>query len=142
MPDPTSRIRFSSVFPQEGMAHIAQTLSGSDIDGMVRVWPNSPGLEASRCAGIFGPGFWKDATGPLPVSQFKTQVRSSTDVLDNIVRNQPGSDLFWLIVPGFGQTDPVRKQANMQESSGPLLANVFQPIQTGSDPTCLLGKAF
>ena len=39
-------------------------------------------------------------------------------------------------VSGFGQMDPVRMQAGVQQSSGPLLANAFQPIQTGceSDP--------
>ena len=48
---------------------------------------------------------------------------------------------FWLTVSGFGQTDPVRKQAGVQESSGPLLANASQPIRTGceSDLACLLG---
>ena len=34
---------------------------------------------------------------------------------------------FWLTVSGLGQTDPVRKQAGVQESSGPLLANASQP---------------
>ena len=38
---------------------------------------------------------------------------------------------------GFGQTDPVRKQAGVQQSSGPLLASASQPIRTGSDPACL-----
>ena len=43
---------------------------------------------------------------------------------------------------GFGQTDPVQKQAGVQESSGPLLANASQPIRTGGelDPACLLGS--
>ena len=41
---------------------------------------------------------------------------------------------------GFGQTDPVRKQAGVQQSSGPLPANASQPIRTGceGDPACLL----
>ena len=60
---------------------------------MVRFWPNASGLEASRCAGIIWPGFWKDATGPLPVSHFPTRFCSSTDVPDNTVQNQPRSDL-------------------------------------------------
>ena len=77
-------------FSEEGMDHTVQNRSGSDLDGLVRVWPNASGLEASRCAGIIWPGFWQDATGPLPVSHFQTRFRSSTD---NIVQNQPGSDL-------------------------------------------------
>ena len=44
-------------------------------------------------AGILGPGFWQDATGPLPVSHFETRFRSSADVPDNTVPCQPGSDL-------------------------------------------------
>ena len=75
------------------MNHIVQNRPGSDLDGLVRVWPNSPGLKASWCAGIVGPGFWQDATGMLLVSHFQTRLRSSTDVPDNILQNQPGSDL-------------------------------------------------
>ena len=84
-------IRFR--FSKEGMDHIAQIRPGSDLAGLVRVWPNASDLEASWCAGIIGPGFWQEATGPLSVSHFQTRFRSSTDVPDNIVQNQPGSDL-------------------------------------------------
>ena len=66
---------------------------GSHLDGLVKVRPNASSLVASRCAGIIGPGFWQNATSPLPVSQFHTRFRSSTDVPDNTVQNQPGSDL-------------------------------------------------
>ena len=93
MPDPTSRIRFGSVFSKEGMDHIAQNRPGSDLDGLVRVWPNASGPKASWCAGIIWPGFWQYATGPLPVSHFQTRFCSSADVPDNIVQNNPGSDL-------------------------------------------------
>ena len=75
------------------MDHIVQNRPGSDLGGLVRVWPNASGLEASCCAGIIRPGFWQDATGPLPVSHFQTRFRSSTDVPDNIVQNQPRSSL-------------------------------------------------
>ena len=80
MPDRTSRVRFSSVFPKN-----VQNRPGSDLDVLVRVWPNASGLEASRCAGIIWPGFWQDVTGPLPVSHFQTRFRSSTDVPDTNV---------------------------------------------------------
>ena len=41
----------------------------------------------------------------------------------------------------FGQMDPVQKQAGVQESSDPLLANASHLIWTGyeSDPACLQG---
>ena len=52
---------------------------------MVRVWPNVSGPEANRCAGIIGPSFWYDATGPLPIFHFQARFRSFTDVPDHIV---------------------------------------------------------
>ena len=56
MPSPSSRIRFGSVFPKEGPDRIVQNRPGSDLDGLVRLWPNASGPEASRCARIIGPG--------------------------------------------------------------------------------------
>ena len=70
-----------------------QNRPGSDLDGLVRVWPNASGLEASLCEGIIRPGFWQDAAGPLPVSHFQTRFHSSRDVPDHTVQNQPWSDL-------------------------------------------------
>ena len=61
---------FQLRFSKEGMGHIVQTRRGSDLDGLVRVWPHASGPEASWCAGTIWPGFWQDATGPLPVSDF------------------------------------------------------------------------
>ena len=113
-------------FSKEGMDYIVQNRPGSGLDGLVRVWPNASGLEASRGVRIIGPGFWQSATGPLPVCHFQTQLQSSTDVPDHIVQNQPGSDLvlsdcarFWpngsgpeasrcvgIIRPASGQSFP------------------------------------
>ena len=84
---------FQFCFSKECMDHIARNRPGSDLDGVVRVWPNTSGLEASRCAGIIGPSFWQDATGLLPIFHFQTWFHSSTDIPDNTVQNQPGSDL-------------------------------------------------
>ena len=132
---------FQLRFFKEDMDYTVQNRPGSDLDGLVRVWPNTSGLEASWCAGIIWPGFWQDATGPLPVSHFQTRFRSSTDVPDNIVQNHPGSCLvladcvrFW--PNGSGP------EASRQESSRPLLANASTLIRTGceSDPACLLGS--
>ena len=101
-PDSICRIRlpasvkapfFFFFFFKEGMDHIVQNRPVSDLDGLVRIWPNASGLGTSWCAGIISPGFWQDATGPLPVSHFETRFRSSADIPDNIKQNQPGSDL-------------------------------------------------
>ena len=78
-------------FFKEDTDHAMQNWPGSDVDGLV--WLNTSGPEASRCAGITGPGFWQDATGPLPVSHFQTKFRSSANIVDNIMQNRPGSDL-------------------------------------------------
>ena len=82
---------FQLRFSKEGRDHIVQNRSGSDLGNLVRVWPNVSGLEASWCAGIIRPGLWQDATGPLPVSLFKTRFGSPTDIPDNTVQNQPRS---------------------------------------------------
>ena len=103
----TSRVSLISVFSKKAWILLCKT----DPD---RIWMGSgfgrtrlsgleawsgfgrtrlSGLEASRCAGISRPGFWQDATGPLPVPLFQTRFRSSTDVPDKTVPNQPGSDL-------------------------------------------------
>ena len=84
---------FQFHFSTEGMDHIALNQLRSNLDSLVRAWQNTSGLEGSQCAGIIGPGFWQDATSPLPVSHFQTWFRSSTDVLDNTVQNQPRSNL-------------------------------------------------
>ena len=83
---------FQLRFSKEGIDGIVQNRPGSDLNALVMVWPNASGLEARRCAGFIWPGFWQDATGLLPVSHFQTRFRSSTDVSDNILQNQPGSD--------------------------------------------------
>ena len=93
MPDPTSRIRFGSVLPKNTRITITvQNRPGSDLDGLVRSWPNGSGPEASRCAKIIGARFWQNATDPLPISHFQTRWCSSTNCLDRTVQNQRGHD--------------------------------------------------
>ena len=77
------------------------------------------------------------------VFHFQARLRSSTDVTDHIVQKQPRSDLVLTDCPFFYQTDPVHKQAGVQESAGPLLANVSEPIRFGceTEPACLLGMS-
>ena len=65
---------FQLRFSKEGLDHIVHNRPGSDLDCLVMVWPNASGLEASRCVGITGPGFWQNATGPLPVSPLSDSV--------------------------------------------------------------------
>ena len=91
------------------MDHTVQNRPGSDLDGLVRVWPNASGLDPIWIA-LSGFGqthpVWKQAgmqesSGPvsgrtsflLPVFHFQTRLQSSTDSPDHTVLNQPGSCL-------------------------------------------------
>ena len=125
-------------FSKEGMDHIVWNRSWSDLGG--RVWPNASGLEASWCAGIIRPGFWKDATRPLPIFYFQTRLQSSTDVADHTVQNQPRSDLALADCQVLAKQTRSGSKSGLQKSSGPLLANTSKPIRIGceSDPACLL----
>ena len=68
---------------------------------------------------IIGPSFWQDATSPLPVDQFQTRLRSSTDVPDNIMQNQTGSDL--------ALADCVRFWPNGSGPEASRCARIIQP---------------
>ena len=127
---------FQFLFSKEGPDRIVQNWSRSDLDGLVSFRPNASGLEASRCAGIFRPGFWQDATGLLLVSHFQTRLPSSTDVPDNIVQNQPGSDLvladcvrFW---PNGSGPEASRCATNIRPASGQCFPTDPARIRIGS----------
>ena len=126
MPNP-ARIRFGcgQLWPLRPAS--VRNRPGSDLvlGGHVRLWPNGSGPEASRCARICRPGFgkrqparfWQNATGP--------------DLI-----------WFWVAMSGCGQTDPGRKEAGVQESSGPVPANRFRAgsvAGSGPVPACLVG---
>ena len=87
------------------------------------------------CAGIIGPGFWLDATGPVPVFHFQTQ--------SHFVTQHPGSYCTKpaVSVSSLGQMDLVQKQGGVQQSSDLLLANTSELIWTGceTDLARLLG---
>ena len=57
-----------------------------------------------------------------------------------LCKTGPDPVWFWPTVSGMGQMDPVQKQAGVQESLVPLLANAFELVCTGyeSDPACLI----
>ena len=123
MPDPTSCIRFSSVFPKKAWITLCKTDSGPiwmawsgsgqtrQVQKQARVL-ESPGQVSGRTQPVrcqfltftLVPFFHKHCAKPA-------RIRFNSDLIP--------ADCF--------QTDPVRKQANVQESSGPLLGNVSQP---------------
>ena len=130
MPDPTSCIRFSSVFPKKAWAILCKT----DPDPIWMAWSGFGYTHLVRKrAGV------QESSGPVsgrtqpacywfPIFRLSRVLPQTSWIIS--YKTSPDPIWFWLIVPGFGQTDPVRKQANVQESSGPLLANAFQPIRT------------
>ena len=144
MPDPTSRILFSSVFPKKAWVILHTT--GPDPIWMVKsgfgqthlVWKQAGVQESS------GPvsGRTQPARYQLPTF-IQTRFRSSTDVPDNIVQNQPGSDLvladcvrFWPNGSGpeasqCAKNHPARCWPMLPSRSGPD-ANRIQHLYWGS----------
>ena len=51
-----------------------------------------------------------------------------------MTQNRPDPIWLWRTMSDFGQTDPVRKQAGVQESSGEVLANA------NSEPVWIVGR--
>ena len=93
MPDPTSRIRFSSVFPKKAWIILCKTdpdliwMAWSGFGQTHLVWKQA-GVQES-----LGPGSGRTQPARYQLPHFQTRFRSSTDVPDNIVQNQLGSDL-------------------------------------------------
>ena len=88
------RASVSVIFSKKAMYHIVQNRPRSGLDGLhgqglaKHIWSGSRLVCRNRWA-----RFLTERNRPAPVSNFQNWFRSSTDVPDNIVRNQPGSDL-------------------------------------------------
>jgi len=132
-----SYIELSSI-----LHHIVQNWPRPNLDGLLRFWPNVSALEASWWAGITGPRFlagYNRSTVSCPLAHSVAFFhRCPVSCRAEPARIQFGSG--WL--SGFGQTDPVQKQAGVLESSSLLLASASEPIQIRceSNLACLLGQ--
>ena len=85
-------IRFRS--SKEGPDHFVPDWPRSDLDVLVRFWPNASGPEASRCARIIGAWFLAERNRPatsFPLSIQRIGLHSYTEGPDRIVQNHPGS---------------------------------------------------
>ena len=92
-----------SHLPESDSVPFFQTRPGSFCAKLAQIQSEWPGQVLAKhvgsrsklawCAGIIRAQFWQNATGPLPVSYFQTWLHSSTDGPDQIVQNQPRSDL-------------------------------------------------
>ena len=132
MPDPTSRIRFSSIFPKKAWITSCKT----DPDTICMAWSGFGQTHlVLKQAGVqesSGPvsGRTKQARYQFPTFRLGSLLPQTSRII--LCKTSLDTIEFWLTVSGFGQTDPVRKQAGVQESSCPLLANA-------SELACLLG---
>ena len=142
-PESICRIRLPvSVFPKKAWIILCKT----DPDPIWMAWSGfSQTYLFQKQAGLqesSGPVFGRKqpACYQFPTFRLGSILLQTSQII--LCQTSPDPIEFWLIVPGFTQTDPVRKQAGVQESSGPLLANASKPIRTGceSDPACLLGQ--
>ena len=105
------------------------------------IFPNPSGPEASRCARTMGARFLAERNRPatsFPLSDWGCLLPQTAR---NVVcKTSPGLIWFWLIVSGFGRTDPVRKQDGVRESSGSRLSDqrFWSDVRTGfeSDRPC------
>ena len=142
MPDPTSRILFGSVLPKKAWTILGKT----DPDPIWMAWSGFGQTHlVQKQAGV------QESSGPVSGRTQPARYQFPTFRLGSVLpqtariyccQTNPDPILFWLIVSGFGRTDPVRKQAGVQQSPGPLLANVSEPTRIGceSDTASLLGK--
>ena len=127
MPDPTSRIRFCSVFPKKAWIIFYRTdpdpiwMAWSGFGQTHLVWKQAGVQESS------GPvsGRTQPARYQFPTFRLRSVLPQTSRII--LCKTSPDPVWFWLTVSGFGQTDPVRKQAGVQEPSGPLLANQCFP---------------
>ena len=146
MPDPISRIWFGSIFPKAWII-LCKNQPGSNLDGLVRFWPSTSGLEASWCARITGPSSGTTQLACYQVSTFRLGCVLSQ--MAQIILCKTSSKLTyagWL--SGFGQTvdlmlaDCVRFWPNGSGLEASQCAGLFWsmfPSWSGSDPSCLLG---
>ena len=113
MPDPTSRIRFNSVFPKKAWIILRKTdpdpiwMVWSGFGQTLLVWKLVCRNHRARCLA---------GRSHFPTFRLGSVLPQTSRII--LCKNSADPIQFWRIVSGFGQTDPVRKQAGAQESSG------------------------
>ena len=138
MLDPTSCIQFSSIFWKKAWIILCKTdpdpiwMAWSEFSLTHLVWKQA-GVQESLglVSGRTQPAHYQFSTFKLgSILPQMSRIRLCKTSLDPIQS--------WPTVSGFGQTNPFWKQASVQESSGPLLADASKLIQMGSSmPTGL-----
>ena len=123
-------IRFR--FFKEGPDYTVQNRLGSDLDDLVRLSGSKPVCKNYR-GPVLAERNWPATSFPLSdsVAFFHRRPGSYCVKQKQKTKTKNSQDpvWFWLTVSGFDRTDPVRKQAGEQESSGQLLANASEPTR-------------
>ena len=70
---------------KEGLDHIVQNGPRFDLDGLVKIWPNASGLEASQYARIIRPASGKMQLAPYQFPTFRLSCVPPHDGQDHIV---------------------------------------------------------
>ena len=84
---------------KEGLDHIVSHRPGSDLDGLIRFWPNASGPEASRCARIIGPNSGRTQTVHYHFPTFRLGYILSQTALIILCKTRPDPIGCWLTVP-------------------------------------------
>ena len=108
-----------------------------NLDGLFRFWPNASASEASQRPRIIGP-----SSGRTPPSHYEVPIFKLSCILTQMAWTalcitSPDQIRLRLTAPGFGQTDPVWKQAGCAITAGPTSGQCFRANldrkQIGSD---------
>ena len=110
-----------------------------DLEGLVRFRPFASGLEASWWARSNGPGSGRMQPARYQFPTFRLGCLLPQTALIVLCKTSLGPIWFWLTVSGLDQTDPVWKQAGVQESRGRPHGQSFRVTPGELDPACLLG---
>ena len=121
-------------FSKEGPDHIVQNCPRSNLDGLVRFWPNVSCLQASQCARIISPSSGRTQLAHYQFPTF-TQLRSSTDSPDHIVQNPA-----WLHISSGWLCQVLAKQ--MQSRSKPVCKNHLAHLWPISGPCFQIWHAY
>ena len=125
MPDLTSRIRFSSVFPKKARI----VLCKADQDPIWMVWSEFDQTHLVRKQADVQESFGSVSGRTQPARyqfHFQARYRASTDVPDNSVRNQPGSDLVLADCVSFGPNGSGPKASQRARIIRPACGQCFQ----------------
>ena len=99
-------IQFRSA--KEGLCHSVENQPGSNLDGLVRFWPNASGPEASLCARIIRPWSDKNQSAHYQFPTFRLSRIFPQAPCNKVCKTSTDMIWFWLIVLGLGRMDTVQ----------------------------------